>query len=72
MGDNFIYHEQDYVKAADGVIPFDSDEICILAPGADLTSMVVPHSVKDMVLARMDRMTLNEQTILKCAAVLGM
>ena len=70
--DRFTYVEWDYLRATDGVVPDESDEICIITPGADLNSVLMPDSVKDMVLARMDRMTLNEQTVLKCSAVLGM
>jgi len=69
--ERFEYHEWDYLRATDGVVPDESDEICIITPGADLNSVLIPDSVKDMVLARMDRMTLNEQTVLKCSAVLG-
>ena len=45
--------------------------MCIISPDADVNNMLVPDSVEDIVLARMDRMNLNEQTVIKCAAVLG-
>ena len=66
-----MYVEHDYISATEGVVPEESDEICIITPGGDLNSILQPDSVKDMVLARMDRMTLNEQIVLKCASVLG-
>lgn len=69
--DNFIYNEKEYMRASEGVVSDETDEICIITPGSDLNSVLVPDSVKDMALARMDRMSLNEQTVLKCAAVLG-
>lgn len=69
--DKFIYNDKEYARATEGVVPEETDEICIITPGSDLNSVLVPDSVKDMVLARMDRMSLNEQTVLKCAAVLG-
>ena len=67
----FMYKPHEYVSATEGVVPEECDEVCIITPGADLNSVLQPDSVKDMVLARMDRMTLNEQTVLKCASVLG-
>uniref|UniRef100_A0A7M5XBN8 Guanylate cyclase domain-containing protein n=2 Tax=Clytia hemisphaerica TaxID=252671 RepID=A0A7M5XBN8_9CNID len=71
LEDQFVYKPEEYVSATEGVVPGENDEICIITPGADLKSVLQPDSVKDMVLARMDRMSLNEQTVLKCAAVLG-
>lgn len=68
---SFHYNKKEYSKASEGAVPFECDEICFLSPSVDLRSMLVPDSVKDMVLARMDRMTLSEQTLLKCAAALG-
>ena len=68
---SFYYNKKEYSKASEGAVPFECDEICFLSPSVDLRSMLVPDSVKDMVLARMDRMTLSEQTLLKCAAALG-
>jgi len=68
----FKYNEEDYARASKYAIPFESEDICILSPNADLKKMLAPSSVKDMVLARMDRMTLSEQTIIKCAAALGL
>ena len=46
--------------------------MCIVSPDADVNNMLVPDSVEDIVLARMDRMNMNEQTVIKCAAVLGL
>ena len=71
MDETFVYRACEYVSATEGVVPEECDEICIITPGADLNTVLQPDSVKDMVLARMDRMTLNEQTVLKCASVLG-
>lgn len=71
MSSSFVYDEENYIKASPGVMPQDTDEICLIPQDIDLRKMLVPDSMKDMVLARIDRMSLHEQTILKCAAVLG-
>ncbi|RMX45142.1 hypothetical protein pdam_00016498, partial [Pocillopora damicornis] len=52
-------------------MPLDTKKVCILSPGVDISKIVVPESVKDMVLARVDRMLPQEQATLKCASVLG-
>ena len=63
---------QDHVFASRGVVPDDLDKICIIAPGREISDEVVPNCVNDVVVARLDRMSPNEQLILKCASVLGM
>ena len=65
-------HSRSHVYATRGAIPDDLDEVCIIAPGMHISDAVVPDSVNDVVVARLDRMSPNEQLILKCASVLGM
>ncbi|XP_057290575.1 adenylate cyclase type 10-like isoform X2 [Hydractinia symbiolongicarpus] len=71
VSSSFVYDEENYIKASPGVMPQETDEVCVIPQHIDLKKMLVPDSMKDMVLARIDRMSLHEQTILKCAAVLG-
>ena len=49
----------------------DDDKVCVLSPGVDLTTIAVPHSVKDMVVSRIDRQSHGTQIVLKCASSLG-
>ena len=60
-----------FVSASENSMPLDTKKVCILSPGVDISKIVVPESVKDMVLARVDRMLPQEQATLKCASVLG-
>ena len=68
----FELRDDDYVRASENVLPFESNEICIISPGVDIEDVIVPNTVKDLVIARLDRMSPNEQLILKCASILGM
>lgn len=60
-----------FVHASENSMPLDTKKVCIISPGVDISKVVVPESVKDMVLARVDRMTPLEQVTLKCASILG-
>lgn len=62
---------KDFVRASMDLMPFDTNNVCIVTPGVDLSKVVVPDSVKDMVLARVDRMLPLEQVTLKCSSILG-
>lgn len=66
------FEKEHFVKAKSGTMPKDTQSVCIIAPGVDISKVVVPESVKDMVLARVDRMSPSEQVSLKCASILGM
>lgn len=66
------YLAEDKARASTGAIIGDVHKVCILSPNADVNAMLLPDSEEDMVLARMDKMSLVEQTVIKCAAVLGM
>lgn len=61
-----------YVCANSGAVPDDVENVCVITPGADIDEAIVPNTVNDVVVARLDRMSPNEQLILKCASVLGM
>ena len=52
-------------------MPFETGNACVISPGVDISSVLVPDSVKDMVLARVDRMRPVEQVVLKCSSILG-
>ena len=67
----FNLDEKDFVRASGNSMPFDTKSVCIVTPGVDISKVVVPESVKDMVLARVDRMLPLEQVTLKCASILG-
>ena len=60
-----------FVPASENSMPLDTKKVCIINPGVDISKVVVPESVKDMVLARIDRMMPLEQVTLKCASILG-
>lgn len=62
----------DCVFASSGAVPDDLDNVCKITPGMDIDDSIVPNTVNDVVVARLDRMSPNEQLILKCASVLGM
>ncbi len=72
MNSRLLQIETNYVYASNGVIPDDVDNICVICPGKEISDAIVPNSVNDVVVARIDRMSPNEQLILKCASVLGM
>ena len=63
--------QANFVKASENSMPLDTKKVCIICPGVDISKVVVPESVKDMVLARVDRMMPIEQSALKCASILG-
>ena len=67
----YDFDPKDFVLAAENSMPQDTQKVCIIAPGMDLSKLLVPDSVKDMVLTRVDRMLPGEQLILKCASILG-
>ena len=50
-------HSRSHVYATRGAIPDDLDEVCIIAPGMHISDAVVPDSVNDVVVARLDRMS---------------
>lgn len=45
--------------------------MCIVTPGQDLTKIPVPESLREMVLARFDRLPPLEKVVLKCSSILG-
>ena len=61
-----------YICANQGSVPDDIENICVITPGMKIDDSIVPNTVNDVVVARLDRMSPNEQLILKCASVLGM
>ena len=63
--------EDSFVYASSGVVPHDLDDVCVIVPGMEISAAVAPNTVSDVVVARLDRMSPNEQLILKCASVLG-
>ena len=70
-GPNFDLNPANFVHASENSMPIDTKKVCIISPGVDISKVVVPESVKDMVLARVDRMSPLEQVTLKCASILG-
>ena len=67
----FNLNPANFVHASEKSMPLDTKKVCIINPGVDISKVVVPESVKDMVLARVDRMMPLEQVTLKCASILG-
>ncbi|XP_061320284.1 adenylate cyclase type 10-like [Pezoporus flaviventris] len=45
--------------------------ICIVRPGVNLDSTMLPSNLKEIVLAQLDEITPLEQTVLKFAAIIG-
>eukprot|EP00058_Branchiostoma_floridae_P024654 XP_002610144.1 hypothetical protein BRAFLDRAFT_121566 [Branchiostoma floridae] len=45
--------------------------VCILAPGVSLDDFNLPESVKDMMVARLDRLNTSDNMAAKCASVIG-
>lgn len=70
-GPVFNLDPDNFVHASENSMPLDTKKVCIVSPGIDISKVVVPESVKDMVLARVDRMMPLEQVTLKCASILG-
>ena len=70
-GPVFNLDPANFVHASENSMPLDAKKVCIVSPGIDISKVVVPESVKDMVLARVDRMLPLEQVTLKCASILG-
>lgn len=70
-GPNFYLDAANFAHASENSMPLDTRKVCIISPGVDISKVVVPESVKDMVLARVDRMLPLEQVTLKCASILG-
>ena len=70
-GPIFNLDPANFVHASENSMPLDTKKVCIVSPGVDISKVVVPESVKDMVLARVDRMLPLEQVTLKCASILG-
>lgn len=70
-GSMFNLDPANFVYASENSMPLDTKKVCIISPGIDISKVVVPESVKDMVLARVDRMMPLEQVTLKCASILG-
>ena len=70
-GPMFNLDPANFVHASENSMPLDTKKVCIISPGIDISKVVVPESVKDMVLARVDRMMPLEQATLKCASILG-
>lgn len=67
----FNLETANFVHASENSMPLDTRRVCIVSPGVDISKVVVPESVKDMVLTRVDRMSPSEQVTLKCASILG-
>lgn len=70
--ESFGLSRDDFVPASTNAMPRNTYSVCIVAAGVKLSNVVIPDSVKDMVLARVDRMSPMEQVTLKCATILGM
>ena len=70
-GSTFNLDPANFVHASENSMPLNTKKVCIVSPGIDISKVVVPESVKDMVLARVDRMMPLEQVTLKCASILG-
>ena len=60
-----------FVYASPGAIVADIHNMCIVTPGQDLTKIPVPESLREMVLARFDRLPPLEKVVLKCSSILG-
>ena len=60
-----------FVYASPGALVPDIHNMCIVAPGQDLTKIPVPESLREMVLARFDRLPPLEKVVLKCSSILG-
>lgn len=60
-----------FVYASPGALTPDIHNMCIVTPGQDLTKIPVPESLREMVLARFDRLPPLEKVVLKCASILG-
>ena len=61
-----------YVCASPFAVPNDIKNVCIITEGRDINDSIDPNAGNDVFIARFDRMSPNEQLILKCASVLGM
>ena len=60
-----------FVYANPGALVPDIHSMCIVTPGQDLTKIPVPESLREMVLARFDRLPPLEKVVLKCSSILG-
>lgn len=60
-----------FVYANPGSLVPDIHSMCIVTPGHDLTKLPVPESLREMVLARFDRLPPLEKVVLKCSSILG-
>ena len=59
------------VYANSSAIVQSTSNMCIVSPGVDLTEIPVPESLREMVLARFDRLPPREKVVLKCSSILG-
>lgn len=66
------YNRDEFVPASASAMPKNTYSVCVVSPGVQFSNVLIPESVKDMVLARVDRMSPTEQVTLKCASILGM
>lgn len=60
-----------FVYANSSALVQDIHNMCIVTPGVDLSRIPVPESLREMVLARFDRMPPLEKVVLKCSSILG-
>ena len=60
-----------FVYANPNALVPDIRNMCIVTPGQDLTKIPVPESLREMVLARFDRLPPLEKVVLKCSSILG-
>ena len=61
-----------YICASRYAVPKEIENVCVISQGREIDEDIVTHIDNDMFIARLDRMSPNEQLILKCASVLGM
>ena len=60
-----------FVYASPGALVQDIHNMCIVTPGQDLTKIPVPESLREMLLAKFDRLPPLEKVVLKCSSILG-
>lgn len=66
----FLPHDY-FVYANPSALGPDTHNMCIVTPGQDLTKIPVPESLREMVIARFDRLPPLEKVVLKCSSILG-
>ena len=64
--------QSNFVYASCAAIPINIRNVCILSHGGEISHNKVQTTANNILIARLDRMSPNEQLILKCASILGM